>query len=54
MLRQQKSYRAAAFDAVEGGTKPLGEIRPDAAGTWTAHPPSGTGADWVLIIHPAG
>jgi hypothetical protein len=43
-------YVASHFDPVSGERKPLGDVKPDAGGSWRCETPSGVTQDWVLIL----
>jgi len=45
-----RGYAASGFNPVTGELKELGPVRADSTGSWTANPPPGARADWVLIL----
>jgi hypothetical protein len=49
-LEPDVNYIAIHFDPVSGQRKPLGDVRPDPAGTWRCQTPDGVSHDWVLIL----
>ncbi len=49
-LGPQTVYAASHFNPVTGMRAAIGDIRADAAGTWTCAPPPGVEDDWVLIL----
>jgi hypothetical protein len=43
-------YIAAFFDPVNGEKTNIGDIQPDASGSWICDPPEDKNPDWVLIL----